>query len=426
MPEIGEIARLVHYLNKHLAGKIISSVKVQEDNIVYGKCGITAAQFQEGVAGKKVISAQQQGKYFWLVMSKPPHPVLHCSMTGWIKFLSDDTSYYKPKDKKEDGWPPRFWKFILETEDPDTKAAFVDPRRLGRIRLLHCEGDAIRQTTPLKENGPDPIVDKDILTKEWFIGKVKSKRVPIKAFLLDQANISGVGNWVADEVLYHARMHPEQYTNSLSDEQLEQLYRSLLHICSIAVGTLAESSKFPDEWLMRHRWGKGKKGNKLPDGEPIIFLTVGGRTSAVVPSRQRKTGPVAGDVKADPEGPSNGEEGDERQEPAETNDKKRKSRAKVNSASKKRRTSPASNSKKTVHPKLKTTNEKSVEKVDVKGESDEEPKSLERKPNNRKATSENGPKGKALTLRKAKTSMVKEDRKEAPGRRRSARVNGTE
>lgn len=65
MPEIGEIARLVHYLRKHLIGRTIASVKVQEDDIVYGKAGTTAAQFQKAMTGKKVLDAQQQGKYFW-------------------------------------------------------------------------------------------------------------------------------------------------------------------------------------------------------------------------------------------------------------------------------------------------------------------------------------------------------------------------
>ena len=99
----------------------------------------------------------------------------------------------------------------------------------------------------------------------------------------------------SDEILYHARIHPEQYTNSLEDVQLDQLRKSLLHICSTAVATLADSSQFPKEWLMKYRWGKGKKDNRLPNGDKIIFLTVGGRTSAVVPNIQKKTGPVAAD-----------------------------------------------------------------------------------------------------------------------------------
>jgi formamidopyrimidine-DNA glycosylase len=126
-------------------------------------------------------------------------------------------------------------------------------------------------------------------------GKCMSKKVPIKAMLLDQAVISGIGNWVGDEVMYDAKMHPEQYCNTLSDEQIEQLHRSIHYVCGTAVDLLGDSEQFPDTWLFKYRWGKGKKdaSNILPNGHKIAFLTVGGRTSAVVPALQKKTGPVA-------------------------------------------------------------------------------------------------------------------------------------
>lgn len=234
-------------------------------------------------------------------MSSPPHPLIHLGMTGWIKFNNIDTAYYKPDKPEANDWPPRFWKFILHTkEDKDFQAALVDSRRFGRVRLIDCEGSEIRNVPPLNANGPDPVQHKEVVTREWLGEKIGGRKVPIKAWLLDQSMLSGVGNWVADEVLYHAKIHPEQYSDSLKETQLDQLHKSLHHICGIAVETLADSSKFPDSWLMRHRWGKGKeKTHKLPNGAKIIFLTVGGRTSAVVPSVQKKTGPVAGDVKAE-------------------------------------------------------------------------------------------------------------------------------
>jgi formamidopyrimidine-DNA glycosylase len=73
----------------------------------------------------------------------------------------------------------------------------------------------------------------------------------------------------------------------------------MMHVCDTAVGVLGDMSKFPDEWLFNHRWGKGKKdaATTLPNGAKIMFLTVGGRTSCVVPSVQKKTGAVAGDLK---------------------------------------------------------------------------------------------------------------------------------
>lgn len=197
MPELAEVARIVHFIRQHLVGKTLSKVQAQHDDIVYGKVGTSAAEFQKAMQGKKIVGAGQQGKYFWITMSSPPHAVMHFGMAGWLKIKDADTYYYrsdKPADKE---WPPKYWKFLMETSDEvKTEAAFVDFRRLSRIRLVDCPADDIRNHTPLKENGPDPVADKETVTAEWLMNKLRSKKVPIKALLLDQANISGIGNWM--------------------------------------------------------------------------------------------------------------------------------------------------------------------------------------------------------------------------------------
>jgi len=237
----------------------------------------------------------------------------------------DDASSSTPKSKSkkakkaddaEPEWPPKYWKFILDMDESDGKpacsAAFIDARRLARIRLVDVAAEEMRNTTPLKENGPDPVIDKHILTVEWLQTRLAKKRVPIKAYLLDQANISGIGNWVGDEILYNAKIHPEQYSNTLSAAQVAQLHESMSYVCGLAVEKLADSKQFPEDWLFRHRWSKGKKGegvNVLPNGEKIEHITVGGRTSAIVPSMQKKTGAVAGDVE-DGDGDDDGADGE--------------------------------------------------------------------------------------------------------------------
>ena len=130
-------------------------------------------------------------------MSSPPHPVMHFGMAGWLKIRSENTAYFKSKPGDSDEWPPKYWKFILETaEEPKSEAAFVDFRRFARIRLVNCAAEELRHTSPLQENGPDPVIDKDVVTEEWLTEKLNSKKIPIKALLLDQANLSGIGNWV--------------------------------------------------------------------------------------------------------------------------------------------------------------------------------------------------------------------------------------
>ncbi|KAJ8612622.1 hypothetical protein MRB53_037358 [Persea americana] len=63
----------------------------------------------------------------------------------------------------------------------------------GRIQLVDCAAEEMRKVPPLSKNGPDPVIDRDVLTPEWLAAKLKSKKVPVKALLLDQGNISGSG-----------------------------------------------------------------------------------------------------------------------------------------------------------------------------------------------------------------------------------------
>ena len=203
------------------------------------------------------------------------------------------TNYRKKMtDEEAAKWPPKFWKFHLTTEgSTPTQVAFTDARRFGRVRLVDCPGDEIRANTPLKENGPDPVVDKEIFTEEYLRGKMQARHVPVKALLLDQTMISGIGNWVADETLYQAKLHPERYSDEFSDEEVKRLWENIVYVCQTAVDVLADSDKFPSHWLFNYRWGKGSDVAKaLPSGEKLAFITVGGRTSCYAPERQKKSG----------------------------------------------------------------------------------------------------------------------------------------
>ncbi|RPB28422.1 hypothetical protein L211DRAFT_833393 [Terfezia boudieri ATCC MYA-4762] len=284
MPEIGEVARVVSHLRKHLVGKTISVVHAVEDSLVFKDT--THTEFMEKMKGKKVLGAQQWGKYFWLVMDSPPHPVMHFGMTGWVDIKNNPSSHYR-QTTVELEWPPRFLKFSLAVKEDDNEFAFVDQRRLGRVRLVDVDAKDIRTTEPIASNGPDPVQEQ--IEESWLVSILSKKKLPVKAFLLDQAILSGIGNWVADEILFNARIHPETHTNTLSEEQMDALYKSINYVTKLAVETEADQDKLPEDWLVLHRWGKGKKnGGKHPNGHKIEFLTVGGRTSAFAPALQKK------------------------------------------------------------------------------------------------------------------------------------------
>ncbi|ORY96720.1 hypothetical protein BCR43DRAFT_531246 [Syncephalastrum racemosum] len=198
--------------------------------------------------------------------------------------------YFAEERKEGATWPPRFWKAILTMEKEGAEKvtlAFDDSRRLGRIRIV--TGDPLSQP-PISKLGFDPLFNHP--DKDTFMALVQKRNMPIKALLLDQSFSAGVGNWVADEILYHSRLHPGQYANTLSSDQCDTLRVEIERVCRIAVEAEADSSKFPEDWLMAYRWkkGKGKGGGKLPNGHKLDFITVGGRTSAYVPALQKLTG----------------------------------------------------------------------------------------------------------------------------------------
>ncbi|KAL6361809.1 hypothetical protein LRP88_05285 [Fusarium phalaenopsidis] len=307
MPEIAEVARIVHFLRLHVVGKRIVSASAIDDKNVFGKVGTTGEEVEAALKGKQVCHSQPiiynpKANNF---RSFPQEA--RANTSGWMHIKDEKTAYTnyykKMKDSELEQWPPKFWKFQFKTEgSPGVEVAFTDARRFGRVRLVDCPGDQIRKHSPLVENGPDPVVDLDRFTEDYLRGKMRARHVPIKALLLDQAMISGIGNWVADETLYQAKLHPEQYCDEFDDSQVTTLYKMIRYVCQTAVDKLGDSDEFPEHWLFNYRWGKGSKGTatKLPNGEKLAFITVGGRTSCYAPGVQKKTGRTPTGIKEEP------------------------------------------------------------------------------------------------------------------------------
>ena len=107
----------------------------------------------------------------------------------------------------------------------------------------------------------------------------------MKSVLLDQSFAAGVGNWIADEVLFQARLDPRRRANTLTRSEIGILRNALKRVVTEAVAVDADKTRFPRTWLFHQRWGK--PSDARIGGEPIEFLTLGGRTTAWVPTRQR-------------------------------------------------------------------------------------------------------------------------------------------
>jgi formamidopyrimidine-DNA glycosylase len=216
--------------------------------------------------GLTVTGTDRRGKHMWLTFDQPGHLYLHFGMTGSLRAL-------KPEDE-----PPSHEKLVL-TFDDSTRLLYRNLRRIGKVRWLE-DATAV---PPVSKLGPDPVLDA-AFTPEWLEERLGRKKTTLKGALLDQTLFAGVGNWIADEILYQCGLNPSIRCNELDSKTIRHLHRTLKRILHKAIAVSADSSRFPRTWLFHHRWGK--KAETDAQGNPIRFDTIGGRTTAWVPSRQ--------------------------------------------------------------------------------------------------------------------------------------------
>jgi formamidopyrimidine-DNA glycosylase len=179
-------------------------------------------------------------------------------------------------------WPPRFTKLHLRFEGGG-ELALADGRRLGRIRLRRDPATE----PPISVLGFDAW--RAMPTPARFHAMLRERRSPIKAVLLDQSFAAGIGNWIADEVLYQAGIAPKRRASTLSATEAGRLRAKIRSVIGGAVRAGSDSDRFPRWWLFHRRWGHRRGGPPATTvrGEHIRHETVGGRTTAWVPSAQR-------------------------------------------------------------------------------------------------------------------------------------------
>ncbi len=265
MPELPEVEHGRSIAERTLTGRRIVSVAAADDRIVY--TGISPRRFAAAVRGCTVIAVHRRGKHLWLRLDQPPHPVLHFGMTGAF-------SVYRQRHDR-----PKFWKLELTTDAGD-RLCMTNKRRLGRIGLKRDPPNE----PPISRLGFDPLLD---LPRSAVIAtRLQRRRAPIKAVLLDQAVFAGVGNWIADEVLYQAAIAPHRPACELDKGEVAKLRTRLRTVIRKAVEVDADKSRFPTNWLFHHRWRR-QKGATTRRGEPIVHETIAGRTAAWVPTVQQ-------------------------------------------------------------------------------------------------------------------------------------------
>jgi formamidopyrimidine-DNA glycosylase len=265
MPELPEVESFRRASMRVVDGATLEKVWVADDPIVFEK--LSPRKVQSRLKGRTVVGSGRRGKQFWLELDDRPWPVFHFGMTGRAFEVGVD-------DER-----PRFAKLDLIT-NAGRRLVVVNARRLGRVRFR----DDPPLEPPIDKLGFDPLTE--MPTAGDLAALFAKRKLPIKALLLDQKIAAGVGNWIADEVLFQAKIAPHRPAKELTLAEVKKLRSTLLKVIGKAVDVEADADRFPRSWLFHVRWGK-QEGATTSKGDPLQFDTVGGRTTAWVPSVQR-------------------------------------------------------------------------------------------------------------------------------------------
>jgi formamidopyrimidine-DNA glycosylase len=280
MPELAEVETVCRLMRDVLVGKRITRVEVVADSLVFES---SRRNIEDALAGRTVKAIGRRGKTFWIELAGPGPTVYgHLGMTGWIREVGRDSIRLQahgdaPLD--DEHGRPRFLKLLLEARG-GRGIAFTDPRRLGRIWL----GSDPAEEKRVQRLGRDAF--DDLPSPKELAALFARRKIPIKALLLDQGALAGLGNWLADEVLYQARIAPQRIASSLDAREVSALRRAIRTVVGHAVKVGADSDRYPRTWLFEHRWG-GTRGAQQINGHAIRRDEVGGRTTAWVPAVQK-------------------------------------------------------------------------------------------------------------------------------------------
>src|SRR5215510_14845741 len=277
MPELPEVEAARRLLARSAVGRRIVAVRCAPDPIVFQ--GVSPARVRRALVGRRIVAARRHGKHLWLELDRRPWPCFHFGMAGGIEMRGRRRGRLVMEGRRayEERWPPRFLKLLLVLDDGG-EIAFRDARRLGRVRLRHDP----RAEPPISLLGFDAL--HELPAPRKFHELLHPRTAPIKAVLLDKSFSAGVGNWIADEVLYQARIDPRRRTHMLTARETARIRYRIGSVVRTAIRVGSDGDRFPKSWLFHYRWDRGVPTAR---GERLRHATIGGRTTAWAPAVQK-------------------------------------------------------------------------------------------------------------------------------------------
>src|ERR1700733_2193133 len=262
MPELPEVETVVRTLRPAIVGRRILNAEFKQLRVLIGDPIVTA----QALVGRKVKSIERHGKFIAIRLDRG-YLVIHLGMTGRLLV---DGALSK-------------WTHAIFTLDRGV-LLYEDPRQFGRIEY----GEEL--PARVAALGPEPLE----VTLEEFSRRLKLRKSPVKAVLLNQAVVRGVGNIYADEALFRAGVHPKRLASSLGADRVERIYHAMREVLIEAIESRGSSvSSYVDadghrgSFQAAHRVYQRTGEPCVNCGAPINRIIVGQRSTHYCSKCQR-------------------------------------------------------------------------------------------------------------------------------------------
>jgi formamidopyrimidine-DNA glycosylase len=273
MPELAEVEYYRRLWDEAGRGAAVQGVRAHWRARIFR--GLTASRLQK-LVGERMEDSLAEGKQMLFRFGDESWLGIHLGMSGGLRAVP--AGYTAGAHDH----------LVLATERGTL--VFNDPRMFGRVRF---------------DRGPKPPrwwteMAPAVLSRAFTVAAVaeflqRRKRSPIKSVLLMQERFPGIGNWMADEILWRAAIHPLSPAGSLGPGELRALWREARRVCRFALRRIAGQGgrlpaggphvPIPSSWLLPHRWEDG--GICPRTGQPLKRAEIGGRTTCWSPARQK-------------------------------------------------------------------------------------------------------------------------------------------
>lgn len=281
MPELPEVEMFKRYFERHALGQTIQRVRVLDDRILGTRkiSQLRGREFRGARRHGKHLFAEAVGPEMPLAVGRWPKQSERPTANGerqtslWLHVhfgMSGDLAYYR-----DDADAPRFTRLVFDFEN-GAHLAYEDMRLFGVVDLTPSPDAYIRE----HELGPDPLE----INLRRFRELLDKRKGRIKALLLSQNAIAGIGNLYADEALYRSGIDPRRNVDRLSAAEAKTLFTNIRSVLRETIAFKSHGGSYPARFLVQHR----EEGDRCPKcGGSIHRTVVAGRTTYFCARHQR-------------------------------------------------------------------------------------------------------------------------------------------